>query len=77
VLAGELDTMETKIDPIFGLAVPAQIKGVPASVLSPRWTWSDPAAYDAQAKKLAAMFRQNFEKFGTVDAATKNAGPKG
>ncbi len=77
VLAGELDTVETKIDPIFGLAVPAQIKGVPASVLSPRWTWSDPGAYDAQAKKLAAMFRQNFEKFGTVDAATKNAGPKG
>jgi phosphoenolpyruvate carboxykinase (ATP) len=76
-LAGELDTVETKMDPIFGLAVPAEIKGVPARVLSPRWTWSDPAAYDAQAKKLAGMFRENFEKFGNVDAVTKNAGPKG
>ena len=45
--------------------------------MSPRGTWKDGAAYDAQAKKLAEMFRKNFEKFGNVDAAIKNAGPKG
>jgi phosphoenolpyruvate carboxykinase (ATP) len=76
-LAGELDNVKTRFDPSFGLAVPSEIKGVPASVLSPRASWSDPAAYDAQARKLASMFRENFEKFGNVDAATKNAGPKG
>jgi phosphoenolpyruvate carboxykinase (ATP) len=52
------------------------VNGVPTEVLSPRRTWIDGAAYDAQAKKLAEMFRKNFEKFGSVDAAIKNAGPK-
>ncbi|MFL5631909.1 MAG: phosphoenolpyruvate carboxykinase (ATP), partial [Gemmatimonadaceae bacterium] len=76
-LAGQLDKVKTQTDPTFGLAVPVEIDGVPPSVLNPRATWSDPAAYDLQAKKLAGMFRENFEKFGTVEAATKNAGPKG
>jgi phosphoenolpyruvate carboxykinase (ATP) len=76
-LTGELDKVKTHTDPIFGLAVPTEIAGVPAKVLNPRQTWSDPAAYDAQAKKLAAMFRENFDKFGSVDAGTRNAGPKG
>jgi phosphoenolpyruvate carboxykinase (ATP) len=76
-LHGELDGVQTETDPIFGLAVPTEIKGVPPKVLSPRATWPNPVAYDAQAKKLAAMFRENFEKFGNVDSATKNAGPKG
>ena len=75
-LAGDLDKVKTQTDPIFGLAVPTEIKGVPAKVLDPRSTWSDPAAYDAQAKKLAGMFRKNFEQFGDVETATKNAGPK-
>jgi phosphoenolpyruvate carboxykinase (ATP) len=76
-LTGELDKVKTHTDPVFGLAVPTEVKGVPAKVLNPRETWQDPAAYDAQAKKLARMFRENFEKIGNVDAATKNAGPKG
>jgi len=76
-LAGELDNVKTHTDPIFGLSSPTEIKGVPAKVLNPRETWPDTRAYDAQAKKLAGMFRENFEKFGNVDAATKNAGPKG
>ena len=77
VLAGELDNVKTETDPVFGLAIPTEIKGVPSKVLNPRATWPDVAAYDAQARKLAKMFRENFEKFGSVDSATKNAGPKG
>ncbi|MFL5638592.1 MAG: phosphoenolpyruvate carboxykinase (ATP) [Gemmatimonadaceae bacterium] len=76
-LAGRLDKVKTQADSMFGLAVPIEIDGVPSSVLNARGTWSDPAAYDLQAKRLAGMFRENFEKFGTVEAATKNAGPKG
>jgi phosphoenolpyruvate carboxykinase (ATP) len=77
VLAGELDNVTTHTHPVFGLAIPNEIRGVPSKVLNPRETWADTRAYDAQAKKLAGMFRANFEKFGNVDEATKNAGPKG
>ncbi|MEK6612699.1 MAG: phosphoenolpyruvate carboxykinase (ATP) [Gemmatimonadota bacterium] len=77
VLSGRLHDAPTDVDPIFGLHVPTDVKGVPNEVLNPRGTWSDHAAYDAQAKKLAEMFRQNFKKFGIVGAAIAGAGPKG
>ena len=76
-LHGELTDVPTETDAVFGLAVPTEIKGVPPEVLQPRRTWKDPIAYDAQAKKLADMFRKNFEKFGDVDPAIRNAGPQG
>jgi phosphoenolpyruvate carboxykinase (ATP) len=76
-LHGELTSVPTETDSVFGLAIPTEIKGVPPEVLQPRRTWKDPAAYDAQAKKLADMFRKNFEKFGDVDPAIKDAGPQG
>ena len=45
--------------------------------LLPSDTWSDGAAYDAQAKKLAEMFRRNFEKFGSnIAPAIAEAGPR-
>lgn len=62
-LAGELDSVDTVTDPVFGLAIPATVPGVPDEVLQPRATWSDPEAYDAAAHELAEMFRSNFEPF--------------
>ena len=76
-LSGHMHELPTNEDPIFGLHVPTDIHGVPRELLTPRKTWDDPAAYDAQAKKLADMFRTNFAKFGSVDAAIAAAGPKG
>jgi phosphoenolpyruvate carboxykinase (ATP) len=76
-LAGQLDQVPTETDDRFGLAVPTQVPGVPAEVMRPRDTWSDAAAYDAQAKKLAEMFKKNFEKFGSnISPAIADAGPK-
>ena len=77
VLEGKLKGAATRTDPVFGLAVPQAVPGVPAEVLDPRGTWSDQGAYDAQAKKLAEMFRKNFEKFGTVGDAVRDAEPQG
>ena len=77
-LAGGLDGVAFARDPVFGFEVPVAIPGVPSEVLSPRATWPDPAAYDAQALKLTRMFRENFEPFrAEVPAAVADAGPAG
>jgi phosphoenolpyruvate carboxykinase (ATP) len=62
-LSGALDEAAFRTDPVFGVEVPVAVPGVPAEVLTPRQTWADPAAYDAQARKLATMFRENFEQY--------------
>jgi phosphoenolpyruvate carboxykinase (ATP) len=62
-LAGELDDVEMRTDPLFGLAVPVEVPGVAPTLLVPRLTWDDPAAYDAAAKKLLRLFEENFRKF--------------
>jgi phosphoenolpyruvate carboxykinase (ATP) len=78
LLRGDLHSASLDTDPIFGLHMPKQIADVPNDVLNPRHTWSDKAAYDEQAKKLAGMFRENFSKFATfVPNSVKAAGPKG
>ncbi len=77
-LAGEIDGVATNTDPIFGLAVPETVPGVPTEVLHARGTWADPAAYDEQAKKLAGMFQKNFERFADhVSKEIQEAGPRG
>jgi phosphoenolpyruvate carboxykinase (ATP) len=76
-LAGKLDGVEMTTDPVFGLSAPKSCPDVPEGVLDPRSTWKDPAAYDEQARKLAAMFRENFQKFSGVSDEIRAAGPKG
>ncbi len=77
-LDGSLATAEFHADPIFGLHLPKTVAGVPDDVLNPRGTWADGAEYDAQATKLAGMFRENIKKFGdAVSPAILAAGPKG
>jgi len=77
LLRGDLAKAKMNVDPVFGLSVPSQIADVPNEVLNPRNTWSDKSAYDAQAHKLAGMFRDNFSKFEKyVSDAVKNSGPK-
>ena len=78
LLCGDLAKAKTITDPVFGLAVPTEIAGVPSAVLRPRDTWKNTAAYDVQAHKLAGMFRDNFTKFATfVSDAMQDAGPPG
>jgi phosphoenolpyruvate carboxykinase (ATP) len=75
-LSGKLDSVEYRTDEVFGLEVPVYVPGVDTALLDPRATWSDPAAYDAKAAELAAMFRANFAKFGDVDDRIAAAGPR-
>jgi len=73
-LAGELDTVACRSDRLFGFEVPVEVPGVEPALLDPRSTWSDPSAYDAQARKLAEMFQENFGRFD--DPALAAAGPR-
>lgn len=76
ILEGALAEVETDEDPVFGLAIPVRVPGVPDEVLRPRGTWEDPDAYDRQARKLAEMFRANFEKYEErVREEVSGAGP--
>ena len=75
-LAGELDNVETRTEPVFGLQIPVAIDGVPAEVLRPRETWADGEAYDAKARQLAGMFADNFEKYREhASEEVREAGP--
>ncbi|MBA3534128.1 MAG: phosphoenolpyruvate carboxykinase (ATP) [Ardenticatenales bacterium] len=77
VLEGKLNDVETVEDPIFGLHIPKSVPGVPDDVLQPRNTWEDKAAYDEQARKLAAMFENSFRTFADqVSEGVRAAGPK-
>jgi phosphoenolpyruvate carboxykinase (ATP) len=62
-MSGELTGADFRQDGNFGFAVPTAVAGVPTTVLDPRSTWADGAAYDAQAAKVADMFAANFVQY--------------
>jgi phosphoenolpyruvate carboxykinase (ATP) len=76
-LSGALDVAEYRTDPVFGFDVPVAVPGVEAALLDPRGTWADTSGYDARARDLSTMFRENFEtRFAAdVDPAVAVAGP--
>lgn len=74
ILSGKLDRARTITHPILGLHMPTAVPHVPDNVLDPRNTWKDKHAYDAQAAKLARLFRENDARFEMPEAVRK-AGP--
>jgi phosphoenolpyruvate carboxykinase (ATP) len=73
-LSGELSKGRFRRDPFFGFEVPVAVPGVEPRLLDPRATWSDPQAYDAQARELVEMFAANFARFDQVaDQETRAA----
>ncbi len=67
VLTGSLRDGPFATDPVFGLRHPTACPGVPDGLLTPRSAWPDPAAYDAQAQRLAALFRENAARVGATE----------
>ena len=62
-LDGSLGRAAFRRDPNFGFEVPVAVPGVDGALLDPRGTWADPAAYDAAAERLVAMFAANFAQY--------------
>ncbi len=76
-LCGELDKVDYKEHPVFGVSFPVSCPNVPAEILDPRGAWKDKAAYDSTAEKLAKQFNDNFAKYKDgASAETLAAAPR-
>jgi phosphoenolpyruvate carboxykinase (ATP) len=75
-LNGDLDNVEYKKHPVFGVDMPTTCPNVPDELLDPRETWESKEAYDQKAKHLSELFNENFKKFEAgATEEIKNAAP--
>lgn len=75
IQSGVLRDVETRHVEGLNLEVPVAVPGVDASLLDPRMTWQDQAAFDRHLNALTAKFVDNFKKFDGVSDAIVKAGP--
>ena len=62
---------------VQGARAGPRVPGCPPRSCRPRTTWTDAAAYDAQAQALARRFEENFKKYEAgVPSAVATAGPQ-
>lgn len=74
--SGALLDVLTRRDSVFGFDVVTACPGVPQEILEPRNTWADKGGFDATAKKLAGLFRDNFKQYATgVSQEVQEAAP--
>ena len=75
--SGELQSIRTVEDPVFGLMVPNECPGCPSNVLQPKTTWDNPQSFDKAAEKLANLFHENFAQYANVASKDiRAAGPR-
>jgi phosphoenolpyruvate carboxykinase (ATP) len=63
ILSGEHTSVSFHEDPIFEIAVPDHIEGIPNELLYPKQTWQDLEEFVEVAQKLRQDFRENYQKF--------------
>jgi len=71
----DLDAVKFNPHPIFKILIPETIPGVPDEILDPIKTWKEPQEYEKQAKQLAQLFVENFNKFEGVPENVIEAQP--
>jgi phosphoenolpyruvate carboxykinase (ATP) len=77
ILNGALNDAVFEPDPVFGVLVPRACPGVPAELLRPAATWSDPEAYALAARELAELFQANFASYAPqTSEGVRQAGPR-
>jgi len=73
---GSLAKAEFENFPIFNLAIPKSVEGVPADILHPAKVWPSKEAFETEIEKLGGMFQKAFAKYeNDMDVSIKNAGP--
>jgi phosphoenolpyruvate carboxykinase (ATP) len=60
---GALDEAPVHRDRVFGLDAVSRVPGVDDQLLVPHRAWSDEAAWESAARKLAARFKDNFAAY--------------
>ena len=68
IITGSIEEAETIHVPIMNLTAPAKLEGV-SDILDPRNTYADKSEWEAKARKLAAMYIENFKQYCDNDAA--------
>lgn len=78
ILDGSIEKAEFAEFPYFGFKVPKALHDVDSTILNPRNTWTDKAAYDQALAQLAEKFVKNFTKFANNEAGKRLSqfGPK-
>ncbi len=79
ILNGSINKVDFEVLPVFNLNIPTSLEGVADNkVLNPRNTWENKEEYDAQLKKLASMFMDNFKRYENAQNSDiyKKAGPQ-
>jgi phosphoenolpyruvate carboxykinase (ATP) len=77
IVSGALDNVDTVHIDGINLDVPVSVPGVDDTLLVPKNTWKDKAAYDAKAEDLSAQFQKNFaDKYPDVADNIRAAGPQ-
>jgi phosphoenolpyruvate carboxykinase (ATP) len=73
---GSLAESSTQLDASFGLAKITSCPEVPPEILVPRKGWKDLGQYLSAARRLAGLFRDNFQQFASqVTPEVRAAGP--
>jgi phosphoenolpyruvate carboxykinase (ATP) len=74
--SGALEGVPTTRHRIFNVDAPQRCPGVPDEMLDPQSTWPDKERYEIEARELARMFADNFERFkDSVPPEVTKAGP--
>ena len=63
ILNGSIEDETFNPLPIFGLQIPASLKGVDSGIIDPRTTYSDASQWTDKAQALAKKFVANFNQF--------------
>ena len=76
ILNGSIEQSEYITEDYFNLDIPTSLKNVKTEILNPVNSWSDKQLYANTAKKLADMFKKNFNEYGPKVEHLKQFGPK-
>jgi len=71
IFDGTLEKTEWTTFPVFNLRIPKTVAGLDSKLLNTRNTWNDQNAYDAELKRVAGLFIQNFAKYTDLPAGKR------